>query len=277
MMKRRSIIVFWIMFSVYSITQAQQRTRLKIDKEIQTMDTTNRFTIEIWSDIVCPFCYLGKRKFEAALDQFSGKDHTQVVWKSFQLNPGVKTDTTMSIYTYLSNTKGISEDVARQMTSQISERGKSVGIDYHFNETKVINTFNAHCLLHLAKEDGVQNEVKEQLLKAYFTDGANVDDLETLVQIGIASGLDKEKIELALKNRDFAAAVEEDMALSQRFGIGGVPFFVFDRKYAVSGAQETEVFLSTLEKAFSEWRMSNPEIKLEVTEGQNCSTDKACE
>ena len=241
------------------------------------MDTTPVLTVEIWSDVVCPFCYLGKRKFEEALDQFAYKDLIRVEWKSFQLNPGVKTDTTMSIYTYLSNSKGISEEVAKQMTAQITERGKEVGINYQFDETKVINTLNAHCLLHFAKEAGLQDEAKERLLKAYFTEAINVDDIQILLQLGAEIGLNREELESALKNKSYIQAVEEDMELSRRFGIGGVPFFVFDRKYAVSGAQETQVFLQTLEKSFAEWRKNNPELKLEVTEGQSCAPDKKCE
>ena len=248
-------------------------------KKQQTMDTihSNKFTVEIWSDVVCPFCYLGKRKFEAALEQFPERANVEVEWKSFQLNPGVVTDTNTSIYTYLSKTKGMTEDVARQMTAQITEKGKEVNIDYKFDDTKVINTFNAHCLLHFAKEFGKQNEAKERLLKAYFTESKNVDDHETLLQLGIEIGLDKEQLALALKNKTYAQVVEEDMELSRRFGIGGVPFFVFDRKYAVNGAQETSVFLETLKKSYAEWRFSNPEIKLEITEGQSCSPDQSCD
>jgi predicted DsbA family dithiol-disulfide isomerase len=265
-------------FFLLSTTHIKTLASSNIDLNLSPMDTSqNKLTVEIWSDIVCPFCYLGKRKFEAALDQFSGKDHVQVVWKSFQLNPGVKTDTSMSIYTYLSNSKGISEDVARQMTAQINSRGKEVGIDYHFDETKVINTLNAHCLLHYAKEHGLQDEAKEHLLKAYFTEAKNVDDLLVLLQIGEEIGLNKEELEFALINRTFIKAVEEDIELSRRFGIGGVPFFVFDRKYAVSGAQETPIFLETLEKAFAEWRENNPEFQLEITEGQSCTPDEICE
>ena len=256
---------------------AQEKISTKLHKTLAHMDTTPSLTVEIWSDVVCPFCYLGKRKFEAALDQFSGKDHIQVVWKSFQLNPGVKTDTTMSIYTYLSNTKGISEDVARQMTAQITERGKEMGINYQFDDTKVINTLNAHCLLHFAKEHGLQDEAKERLLKAYFTEGVNVDDIQILLQLGDEIGLNRDELETALQNKSYIQAVEEDMELSRRFGIGGVPFFVFDRKYAVSGSQETQVFLQTLEKSFTEWRKNNPEFKLEVTEGANCTPDEICE
>lgn len=267
-------LTVFIIFSILTIVTFSQQT----SKTHQTMDTiSNKFIVEVWSDVVCPFCYLGKRKFESALEAFPEKDHVQIEWKSFQLNPGVVTDTTMSIYTYLSQTKGISEDVAKQMTEQITSKGKEVNIDYHFDETKVINTFNAHNLLHFAKEKGLQNEAKERLLNAYFTEAKNVDDMEILLQIGDEIGLNRTALELALKNRTFAKEVNADMQLAQQFGISGVPFFVFDRKYAVSGAQETSVFLDTLKKSYSEWRKNNPEIKLEIIEGQSCKPDKKCD
>lgn len=242
------------------------------------MDTTsNKFIVEIWSDIVCPFCYLGKRKFEAALEHFADREHIQIQWKSFQLNPGVITDTSMSVYTYLSKTKGINEEVAKQMTEQITSRGKEVGIDYRFDETRVNNTFNAHCMLHFAKKYGKQNEAKERLLKAYFTEGINIDDRAELLKLGNELGFNPEELDQALKDRIFEAEVNADMQLAQQFGISGVPFFVFDRKYAVSGAQESVVFLDTLKKSFSEWRANNPEITMEIIEGESCTSDKKCE
>lgn len=270
-MARNIIHLIFAFISLHTFSQQANNSN-------QTMETTeNKLIIEIWSDVVCPFCYLGKRKFEEALKQFPDNKYIQVEWKSFQLNPGVKTDTTMSIYTYLSQTKGMSEEVAKQMTEQIAQKGKEVQINYDFDKTKVINTYNAHSLLHFAKEHGVQNEAKERLLKAYFSEGKNVDDLETLLQIGSELGLDREKLSNALTNKEFDKEVNADMELSQRFGISGVPFFVFDRKYAVSGAQETAVFLETLKKSYAEWRKTNPEIKLEIIEGQSCTPDQKCD
>jgi predicted DsbA family dithiol-disulfide isomerase len=242
------------------------------------MDTTqNKFTIEIWSDIVCPFCYLGKRKFEAALDQFPEKEQIVIEWKSFQLNPGVVTDTSTSIYTYLAQTKGMSEDVAKQMTAQITARGKEVNIMYNFDKTKVINTFNAHCLLHFAKDQGLQDQAKERLLKAYFTEAENVDDHANLLRLGEEIGLDRMQLDHVLKEKVYAQAVQADMDLAQQFGVGGVPFFVFNRKYAVSGAQESPVFLDTLLKSFGEWKENNPNSQMTVKEGKSCAPDKACE
>ena len=200
-----------------------------------------------------------------------------IEWKSFQLNPGVVTDTTTSIYTFLSQTKGMSEDVAKQMTAQITARGREENITYNFDETKVINTFNAHCLLHFAKEQGRQDQAKERLLKAYFTEAENVDDQEVLLRLGEEIGLDRKQLQHALAENVYAQSVQADMELAQQFGIGGVPFFVFDRKYAVSGAQETPVFLETLQKSFEEWKENNPNSPITIAEGESCAPDKECE
>lgn len=236
-------------------------------------NSTKKMSIEIWSDVVCPFCFLGKRKFENTLKQFKNKDDLNIVWKSFQLNPDVRTDTSMSVYTYLSRSKGISEDVARKMTRQIMDRGKEVGIEYNFDATKVNNTFRAHCFLHFSADKNKQNDAKELLLKSYFEKGANVDDVEVLLQLGSNLGFNEQELKIALESGKYQSAVLEDMDLAAKFGIRGVPFFVFDRKYAISGAQESPVFLETLNKAFGEWQLSHAVSELDVTNGDSCSTE----
>jgi predicted DsbA family dithiol-disulfide isomerase len=276
-MIRSGYIVLLGMLASSSLTLSQQKISPKITKDIPVMDTTPVFTVEIWSDIVCPFCYLGKRKFEEALAQFESKDQVRVVWKSFQLNPGVVTDTRNSVYEHLSRSKGITEDVARQMAEGVTIRAKEVGLNYDFDKAVVANTFKAHCLLHLAKEHSLQNVAKERLLKAYFIEGMNVDDLEILVKLGAEVGLNAQEIREKLASDAFRAEVEEDIDLAQRFGISGVPFFVFDRKYAVSGAQEVPVFLQTLKRSYGEWKKVNPDAELKVTEGSQCKPDKNCD
>lgn len=276
-MIRSGYIVLLGMLAWSSLTLSQQKISPKITKDIPVMDTTPVFTVEIWSDIVCPFCYLGKRKFEEALAQFEGKDQVRVVWKSFQLNPDVVTDTSISVYEHLSRSKGITEDVARQMAEGVTMRAKEVGLNYDFDKAVVANTFKAHCLLHLAKEHGLQNAAKERLLKVYFIEGMNVDDLDILVKLGVEVGLNADEIRDKLTSDAFRDEVEEDIDLAQRFGISGVPFFVFDRKYAVSGAQEAPVFLQTLERSYGEWKKINPDVDLKVTEGAQCKPDKNCD
>lgn len=205
--------------------------------------------VEIWSDVMCPFCYIGKRRFEEALTQFNNADEVEVVWKSYQLNPHLKTDPTINIHQYLANIKGIDLDDARQMNQQVTEMAESVGLAYDFDRAIVANSFDAHRLSHLAAQHGLGNAAEEALFKAYFTEGKNIADKETLIALGAGIGLSAEGIKQMLNTDAFADNVKHDIAEAQQLGVRGVPFFVFDRKFAVSGAQPTAIFLQTLEKA----------------------------
>ena len=217
--------------------------------------------IEIWSDVMCPFCYLGKRKFENALAQFAEKEHIELEWKGFQLNPALVTDTAISIQQYLSEHKGMSLEQVKQSQSYITQAGQVVGLDYHFDKVIVANTFKAQQLLKFAREQNKQNEMEERLFEAFFTEGQNVDDLTTLVQLAIEVGLDTTGLLDALETNQYLAQVQADIAEANALGIHGVPYFVFNRKLAVNGAQESPVFLETLSKAFAEWVKDHPEIK----------------
>lgn len=213
--------------------------------------------VEIWSDIACPFCYIGKRKFEAALAQFKDKESIEIEWKSFQLDPEQKTDPSKNIYQFLAERKGMSLQEAKGLSNNVAKMGQQVGLVYHFDKTIPANTFHAHQLLHLAKAHGLQNEAEEALFKAYFTDGKNMDDIAVLMQVGQELGLDSTEIKKALESKQFENQVREDIYEAQQIGVQGVPFFVFDRKFAVSGAQESSTFLGTLEQAFGEWKKEN--------------------
>ncbi len=206
--------------------------------------------VEIWSDIMCPFCYIGKRKFEAALDQFNGK--IEVEWKSFQLSPNLKTDPTKNSYDYLAEHKGISKEQAQQMANNVKEIAKKVGLDFDFEKAVVANTLNAHRFLHFTKTLNLQNEAEEYLFEAYFTKGKNIDSAEVLHEIGDKLSIDKKAIDEVLNSSQFTSEVEADIREAQTIGVRGVPFFVFNRKYAVSGAQDSQAFLEILEKAFRE-------------------------
>ena len=229
---------------------AQTHLSKKQQTELNTMQTVPEMTIEIWSDIACPFCYLGKRTLEQALAAFPKEKEVNIIWRSFQLNPDVVTDTTISTYEYLRDHKGIPVDQAKQMTAGIAERGSEIGITYHFDKAVMSNTRKAHEAIHFAAEVGKQSEMKEALLRAHFTDGQNVDDFGVLVEIATALGLDTEAFIAALTTGKYAIEVDKDQQMAQQIGVRGVPFFVFNRKYAVSGAQPVEVFKETLEKAF---------------------------
>ncbi|MFA6455465.1 MAG: DsbA family oxidoreductase [Bacteroidota bacterium] len=208
--------------------------------------------VEIWSDVMCPFCYIGKRRFEEALQQFPGKEYVTVEWKSFQLNPDMETDPSKNINQYLAEHKGISIEQATQMNNRVTEMAREVGLTYDFDKAVVANSFDAHRVSHFAKTHGRQDAMEERLFKAYFTEGKNTADHETLVQLAVDAGLDAETTRSMLAGTDYAEAVEKDIYEAQQVGARGVPFFVFDHKYAVSGAQPSSLFLQVLNKVAEE-------------------------
>lgn len=210
--------------------------------------------IEIWSDIVCPFCYIGKRKFEKALSQFKDKDQIEIEWKSFQLSPDKKTEPDKSVYQYLAEHKGISLEVAKSMSAQVTHTARQVGLKYDFDKAIPANSFNAHRLLHLAKHHDLQDQAEEIIFKAYFTDGKNIDDIPTLVQFGTDLGLNANEVKNMLDSDQYASEVQQDIQEAQYLGLRSVPSFVFDRKALVAGAQDSQLFLEVLEKTFAEWQ-----------------------
>ncbi|WAC09605.1 DsbA family oxidoreductase [Dyadobacter pollutisoli] len=232
--------------------------------------------IEIWSDVMCPFCYIGKRKFEKALDQFPQKDKIQVEWKSFQLNPQMKTEPGKSINEYLAEVKGWTPDYAQQMNDHVTGLAREVGLEYNMDKAVVANSFDAHRFVQFAKTKGLGDAVEEQLFKAYFTDGKDTSNLATLVELGGEIGLDAEELKKVLEGTRFSDEVRKDIYEAQQVGARGVPFFVLDRKYAVSGAQQPETFLGALEQSFGEWQKANPEPLVTFAEGDTCTTDGEC-
>ena len=233
--------------------------------------------VEIWSDVICPFCYIGKRKFENALAQFQNKDQVNLIWKSFQLAPDIKTEPGKNLNQFLAEHKGISVAQAEAMNNHVTQLARQVGLVYNFDCSVVANSLNAHGFLHFAKHQNKQTEAEEILFRTYFTDGKNIDDIATLVELGAEIGLDTSGLKPALENNTYAEDVHSDIYEAQQLGIRGVPFFVFNRKYAVSGAQESTTFLEVLEKSFSEWKQEHSKPQFEVIQGQNCSVDGECE
>lgn len=231
--------------------------------------------IQIWSDVMCPFCYIGKRRFEQALERFEHKDEVEVEWKSFQLNPNLITDPSININQYLADIKGITIDHAKQLNDQVTQMAAEVGLTYDFDKAIVANSFDAHRFAHLAKQYGLGAEAEEALFKAYFTEGKNIADHETLAELGESIGLDKDEVAHTLKGNKYAINVNQDIAQAQQLGVRGVPFFVMDMKYAVSGAQPVDVFTQTLAKAYTEWAESKP-TTLNVIQGDSCGIDGNC-
>ena len=209
--------------------------------------------IEIWSDIACPFCYIGKRKLEKAIQRLPDSVGIVLEWKSFQLNPSLQTDPNQNTLTYLAETKGWTMEQTLQMTAQVTAMGKEEGLNFNFQRTAVANTKRSHRLLHLAKGFNCQNELKEQLFKAYFEEGKNIDELETLLQCAEQVGIPRAEAINVLDTQAFEEEIDQDVYESRLIGVQGVPFFVFDRKYGISGAQPDEVFDQTLQKALQEF------------------------
>ena len=228
--------------------------------------------VEIWSDIVCPFCYIGKRKFENALNRFDNKEQVEIIWHSFQLDPDVIPVQGQSVDQYLADRKGVSLKEGKEMNEYMSSIAKEVGLEYNFDKAIINNTMNAHRLLHLAKKVGVQNDVKEKLFAAYYTDGKDVGDTETLVQIGESGGLNADEIRELLQSNEYIKEVRIDQFRGEQLGVQGVPFFVFNSKYAVSGAQSAEVFSNVLEKV---WEEENPLVEITAAAGF-CTADGIC-
>ena len=232
--------------------------------------------VEIWSDVVCPFCYIGKRKFEKALAQFEHRNEVEVIWHSYQLNPDAKYVPGQTIHQLLAKKKGLTEEYAKELHIHMTKTAAEVGLEYNFDKVMPANTFDAHRLIHLAAKHGLQDKMKERLLLAYFTQGMNVSDHLVLVELGNEIGLDKGEVKAMLESNAMAAEVNADIQEARTFGIPGVPFFVFNRKYAVSGAKPPEEFLSALKTAWADWKKENPFVTVASSEGDSCEPGKPC-
>ncbi len=248
-MKR--LALFTVIFTALSFAGATAQ----VHQTQKKMTQQPKMKVEIWSDMVCPFCYMGKHRYEKALAQFAHRDDIEVIWHSFQLYPGMKKITTKeNAYQYLARVKGISLEQSKQMHASVVHMAQSDGLQYNFDKTTVANSYNAHRLLQMAKKHGHGSDAEEHIFKAYFTDGKDIDDIPTLTSIGVAIGLDKAAVEKMLHSNDFAAEVAADVKEAEQIGITGVPFFVFDRKYAVSGAQPVDTFVASLQRAHADWQ-----------------------
>lgn len=214
----------------------------------------NTFKIEIWSDILCPFCYIGKRKLEKALETFEGKEFLEIDWRSYQLDPDATSQPNTDVYDYLAQRKGQTRDWSIKMHEQVANTAKQEGLDYNFEKAIIANSYNAHRLIHLAKKYKLGDQAEETIFKAYFTQGKDIADKSTLMVIGKEIGLKEEEIKEVLNSNKYGDEVRLDIEEAQNIGVRGVPFFVMDRAYAVSGAQPVEVFAETLEKSFEGWK-----------------------
>jgi len=205
--------------------------------------------VEIWSDIVCPWCYIGKRRFEAALARFAHREEVEVTWRAFELDPSAPRERAGELVDSLAAKYGVSRQQAKAMHDSMTDTAAAVGVTFRFDQARSGNTFDAHRLLHLAGDRGVQDPVKERLLSAYLTEGEPIGDPETLVRLVGEAGLDGAEAREVLGSGRYADAVRADEREAAALGATGVPFFVVDRRYGVAGAQPPELLLEVLEKA----------------------------
>ena len=206
--------------------------------------------LEIWSDIACPWCYIGKRHLEAAMAQFEHADEVQVTWRSFELDPTAPAEIPGDAVTLLAAKYGVSVEQARQMQQRVTDAAARDGLDYRLDETRLGSTFDGHRIIALAREHGLQDEMKERLLRARLSEGRLVSDHDTLVELAVEVGLPDDEVRDTLAGDRFAAAVREDEETARRFGITGVPMFVVDRELGASGAQPPELLLSLLRQGW---------------------------
>jgi predicted DsbA family dithiol-disulfide isomerase len=207
-------------------------------------------TVEIWSDVVCPWCYVGKRRLEHALERFAHRDDVQLTWRSFQLDPSAPPERKHSSAEHLASKYGMSVEQAEKANAEMTEMAAGEGLEYHLDRTRGGNSFDAHRLIHLAAAHDRQDAMKERLMRAYFTEGEPVGDRDVLVRLAIDVGIEAAEARTVLEGEAYADAVHADEGLAARIGIRGVPFFVLDRRFGVSGAQPAELLLEALEKTW---------------------------
>ena len=204
--------------------------------------------VDIWSDLVCPWCYVGKRRFENALARFDNRHEVQIVHRSFQLNPAAPRDATSSRREMLMRKYGRSPDQAVEMDARMTQTAAAEGLEFNLEGTLTGNTFDAHQLVHLAHAHGLQDAVVERLFRAYFTEQRSLFDQQTLVNLGADAGLNRIEAAAALRDNRYANAVDTDIEIAHRLGVTGVPFYVINDRYGISGAQAPETFLDVLQR-----------------------------
>ncbi|WP_222840625.1 DsbA family oxidoreductase [Hymenobacter puniceus] len=233
-----------------------------------------KIPVEIWSDIACPFCYIGKRRLENALANFPHRDAIEVQWRSFELDTEANPQPGEGMYKRLAAKYGNTEQWARQMSANMTEMAAGEGLAFDFDHLVPANTLRAHRLVHLAQQHGRQDAAKERLFKAYLEEGRDINDVATLQQLAADLQLPAEEVTQVLLSEAFTQEVRHDEYQARQIGVRGVPYFVFDNKYAVSGAQPTALFEEVLAKV---WEEAHPQpVELAGTTGASCDLDGNC-
>lgn len=227
--------------------------------------------IEVWSDFACPFCYIGKTRFEQALNEFKQKNEVEVIYKAYQLNPNAPKQMVGDAVQSFAKSHGMSANDAKQRLKMFEQNAKSVGLTYNYDIIQMTNTFDAHRVAKYANQFGLEPKLTTRLMKAYFTDGKNVADKNTLIELSVEVGLNEEAVRTVIEENQFADQVKSEMMEARQVGVQGVPFFVINRKYGISGAQATDYFLQALKQIYEE---EKPIQKLEADESASCSDDE---
>lgn len=231
--------------------------------------------IDIWSDIVCPFCYLGKRRLEAALAGFAHADEVEVTWHSFELDRGAAPVSDTPLVDLVAAKYGTTRDQAVAQHRSMAQAASELGLEFNWESARYGNTFDAHRVVHLADEHGLADAAHERLMRAYFTDGLAVGDREVLVRLAAEIGLEGDAVREMLESDDYGNHVRSDEATAKMLGVESVPFFVFDRKYGVSGAQPSEAFLDVLNTTWAERSPLTMLTPAGATDADAC-TDDSC-
>jgi predicted DsbA family dithiol-disulfide isomerase len=208
--------------------------------------------VEIWSDIACPWCYIGRRRFEKALDTFEHRDQVTVLWRSYQLDPNAPRDYAGNVNDLLTQRYGMSRAQAESTNARVTALAAAEGLEYHLEDAHPVNSLDAHRLLHLASQHNLQGEMKERLQRAYFTEGLVVSDPATLLRLATEVGLNPGETRAMLESSALSDEVGADVARGEEFGVEGVPFFIFAERYAISGAQPAEVFANALQRTWND-------------------------
>lgn len=229
--------------------------------------------IEIWSDVACPWCFIGKRRFESALAEFPHRGSVEVAWRSYQLDPTLPDHYDGTELEYLSTRKGLPPEQVARMFEHVALQAKGEGLDYDFDKVVVANSFTAHRLIHLAAAHGKQDAAKERLLSDHFEHGRDIGSREYLAGLGKDLGIDAGEVEELFTTDKYADDVRSDFAEARSLGISGVPFFVIDRKFGLSGAQPVETFTAALNQA---WQDANPLVMVSAGEGADACGPDGC-
>lgn len=243
------------------------------------MNHQDKMKIEIWSDIACPFCFIGKHQLEKVLTKFPHAEFIEISWRTFILDPTISADSQQSLYSYLATVKGIEIEQVKKLTQHINQRANDVGLKFDFDHSIVANTLNAHRLSHLAKTKGaeLQNKAEELLFTAYFIESKDINNLDVLVEIGTKLGFDQLEVEDVIQKKKFTKDIEADGQEAIALGINVVPYFLFNKQLAISGVQTEDKILETLETAYQQWKNKITTKDTTTIKGSSCSLDGHCE